>query len=276
MTPHYFAGQRLAGTRLDSQGEKLSLEDLRNYVDFCKDRRVPLHQQHQIGEPTMGFIENIRLVQDDQSDEEWVVIGDVTVESGAFEKGFGGFSISFMAPLVDRASATCLLYVPYPHYNNKELIEELAENPNLKIGKWIKKSAESANHALFGATIAFALTPVWDHLYKSKIAPVIENFLGDHLKFLAAKNIFLEHIQIVLHNGHEVELRFIPERGKEQWCFSQQSVMAGISLVAQKIHNNPLAEEHGVQRVVLRYSTSARAYELSRIEYRNGYVDAGT
>ncbi len=273
MTVHRFEGQKLAGTTLDSQGERLTLEDLQGYVDFCRGRKVPLHQQHQMGEPTTGFIENVRLMQDDESNGDWTVLGDVTVESGAFEKGMRGFSISFVRPLVERELANCFLDIPYPHYNNQEFVAELASDLDLKIGRWVKKSAGNTDYALFGATIAFALTPVWDHLYKSRVAPIIDRFLDEHLDRLTAKSLTLEHIQIVLHGGHEVELRFISERGKERWCFAQQCLTAGITLVAQKLQTNPMADEHGVQRVVLRYSTPDRAYEVSRIEYRNGHID---
>lgn len=272
MTVHRFEGQKLAGTSLDSQGERLRLEDLQAYVAFCGGRKLPLHQQHQMSEPTTGFIENVRLVQEGAT-EDWAVLGDVTVESGAFDKGMRGFSISFMAPLVEREHANCLLYIPYPHYNNQEFVAELASDSDLKIGKWVKKSAETTTYALFGATIAFALTPVWDHFYKSRIAPIIDRFLDDHLEQLGSKNLSLEHVQIVLHGGHEVELRFIPERGKERWCFSQRCIATGIALVAQKLLTNAVANEYGVQRVVLRYSTISRAYEISRIEYRNGHID---
>lgn len=273
MTVHRFEGQKLAGTSLDTQGERLSLEDLQSYVTFCKGRKLPLHQQHQMAEPTIGYIENIRLVEDEKQNGEWVVLGDITVEAGAFDKGMRGFSISFMAPLVEVESADCLLYIPFPYYTSQEFVSELASDPNLKIGKWVKKSADLTNYALFGATIAFALTPVWDHIYKSRVAPIIDRFLDDHLAKLSSKNLSLEHVQIVLHGGHEVELRFVPERGKERWCFAEQCITAGISLVAQKLHASPMADEHGVQRVVLRYSPVDRAYEISRVEYRNGHVD---
>lgn len=272
MTVHRLEGQKLAGTSLDSQGERLALEDLQDYVDFCRGRKLPLHQQHQMGEPTTGFIENVRLVQDDNT-AEWVVIGDVTIESGAFDKGMRGFSISFIKPLVEREHADCLLYIPYPHYNNHEFVAQLATDQDLKIGKWVKKSADNTAYALFGATIMFALTPVWDHFYKSRVAPIVDRFLDEHLEPLGAKGISLEHVQVVLHGGYEVELRFIPERGKERWCFAQQCITAGIALVAQRLQANPIADEHGVQRVVLRYSIPGRAYEVSRIEYRNGHTD---
>lgn len=272
MMVHRIEGQKLAGTSLDSQGERLTLKDLQEYVDFCRGRKVLLHQQHQMGEPTTGFIENVRLVQGDSKDD-WAVLGDVTIESGAFDKGMRGFSISFMAPLVEREAADCLLYIPFPHYNDQEFVEQLATDPDLKIGKWVKKSAEATTYALFGATIAFALTPVWDHIYKSRVAPIVDRFLDEHLERLSAKKIHLEHLQIVLHGGHEVELRFIPERGKERWCFAHQCITEGIALVAQKLQANVMADEHGVQRVVLCYSAPDRAYEVLRIEYRNGHVD---
>jgi len=273
MTHLRLEGQKLAGTSLDSQGERLSLEDLQAYCEYCRGKKVPLHQQHQMGEPTTGFIENVRIVPDTSVAGEWSVIGDVTVLRGALDKGLRGFSISFVAPLVERDSAECLLYIPHPHYNNHALVSDLAADEQLKIGKWVKKCADPSSYALFGATIAFALTPAWDHIYKSHVAPVIDRFINDTFPRLQQEGLKLEHVQVVFHNGHDVELRFVPEPGKEQWCFSKDCLVSGIGKVASRLEHDPLANSHGVQRVVLRYDVSQRAYDLVRIEYRHGHID---
>lgn len=272
MSSVHIKGQKLAGTSLDSQGERLSLDELRAYCDFCKGKRMPLHQQHQMGEPTTGYIENVQIAQDPADQNEWCVIGDVTIEHGSLDKGLRGFSISFVAPLVERAGADCLLYIPYPHYNDAALVSDLASDVDLEIGRWIKKNVDPSSHALFYTVLAFALTPVWDHFYKSRSSPIIDRFLDAHLSRLQAKGLELEHVQMVFHAGHEVELRFIPERGKERWCFSQISLVGGIKLVAARLENDQMATECGVRRVVLRFDPTQRAYEVVRTEYRNGIV----
>ena len=168
MTDQVFERQTIASTKIDSQGERLSIDDLRGYVEFCRGRKVPLHQHHQMIAPTTGYIENVRLIEDFGNPGEWMVVGDLTVQSGKYMGELGGFSISFTAPLVQRENASCLLYIPYPHYNDDELVSALASDPELTIGKWIKKSADPATYALFGATIVFVLRPAWDHLlYKT-------------------------------------------------------------------------------------------------------------
>ena len=272
MTTVRFVGQKLGGTSLDSQGECLALEDLIAYTEFCRGRRIPLHQRHDMSEPTTGFIENVRVELDEASPRNWVLLGDVTVQRGALNDGLRGFSISFVAPLVQRVHPLSLLYIPHPHYKDSALVAELSGDEGLNIGKWIKKSDSSEAIALFGAALAFALAPAWDHFYKAKVAPAIDAFLERHFATINGAGLGLEHVQVVYIDGEEVELRFIPERGKERWCFSHDALCAGIRLVAAKLDADPLATVVAVRRVVLRFEVSSREYEIVRIEYGDGAV----
>lgn len=145
--------QKIAGTGLDSQGERLALDDLMAYRDYCEGKRVPLHQKHSMSDPTLGYIENVRLIQDGSDGESWSVIGDVVITQGALPDGLKGFSISFTAPLVEVEDPEFLLYIPYPHYNDAQFVADLASDSRLKIGKWIKKSAEVSDLAIFGLTV---------------------------------------------------------------------------------------------------------------------------
>lgn len=260
--------QKIAGTALDSQGERLALDDLMAYRDFCEGKRVPLHQEHSMGEPTLGYIENVRLVQDGSDVESWSVIGDVIVTQGSLPEGLNGFSISFTAPLVEVEHPEFLLYIPYPHYNDATFVAELASNPRMKIGKWIKKSAEATEVAIFGLSVSFLLAPVWDDLYKNDLSPRIKSFIAEGWPKLRSKGMTLEHVQQVIHSGRVVELRFIPERGKEEACLSPEQIQAGIRLVAKYLDENHSQESAAIVRIVMRYETALRGYEILRIEHQ--------
>jgi hypothetical protein len=259
--------QKIAGTSLDSQGERLALDDLKAYCDFCRGRRVPLHQKHSMGEPTLGYIENVRLIADESGDG-WSVIGDVAVTQGTLPDDLRGFSVSFTAPLVEAEDPEFLLYIPYPHYNDREFVEELASDRSVKVGKWVKKSAEVSEFAIFGLAISFWLRPVWDDLYKNDLSPRIRRFLSESWPKLQSKGLALEHVQIVIHSGREIELRFIPDRGREEACLSPEQIQSGIKLVAGYLDESHSQEAPVIERIVLRYAADSRCYEIARVEHR--------
>ncbi|MBB4725716.1 hypothetical protein [Xanthomonas euvesicatoria] len=221
-----------------------------------------------MGEPTLGYIENVRLIADKSGEGGWSVVGDVVITQGTLLDGLKGFSISFTAPLIDAEDPEFLLYIPYPHYNDREFVEDLASDSSVKIGKWIKKSAEISELAIFGLTISFWLRPVWDDLYKNDLSPRIRKFLSGSWPKLKAKGLTLEHLQVVIHSGREIELRFIPDRGKEEACLSPEQIQGGIRLVAEYLDENNQQEAPVIERIVLRYATDSRCYEIARVEQR--------
>lgn len=260
--------QKIAGTSLDSQGERLVLDDLKAYCEFCRGRRVPLHQKHSMGEPTLGYIENVRLIADNTDEDGWSVVGDVVITQGGLPDGLKGFSISFTAPLVDAEDPEFLLYIPYPHYNDREFVDGLASDSTVKVGKWVKKSAEISELAIFGLAISFWLRPVWDDLYKNDLSPLIRKFLSESWPKLKAKGLALEHVQVVIHSGRAIELRFIPDRGKEEACLSPEQIQGGIRLVAEYLDKSSQHEALAIERIVLMYAIDSRCYEIARIEHR--------
>jgi len=264
----HFLNQKIAGTSLDSQGERLALDDLKAYVNYCKGKRVPLHQKHSIGEPILGYIENVRLIPNDSNVDSWSVVGDVVVTQGALPDGLKGFSISFTAPLVEVKDPESLLYIPYPHYNDAQFVADLSSDSSMKIGKWVKKSAEVSELAIFGLTVSFWLRPIWDDLYKNELSPRIRRFITEAWPKLRSKGLTLEHVQIVIHSGREIELRFIPERGKEDSCLCPEQIQAGIRLVAKYLDESHSQESPVIERIVMRYETSLRCYEIVRVEHQ--------
>lgn len=268
-----FLNQTLGGTRLDRQGERLPLAELQAICEKFHGKRIPLHQKHSMAEATLGYIENLRTVPDGKNSGDWSLIGDVFITQGELDEALKGFSISLTLPLREVEDPEFLLYIPYPYYNDSALIEGLATDSTLSIGKWVKKEADPTAWAIFGATIAFAVTPIWDDIYKRKIAPVVDRFLETHFLKLQQAGMNLEHVQHLIYESHQVEIRFIPAPGKEPFCFSTDLLRAGISNVIEYLNQDPKAKEPGVERIVLSYDVGCRAYTLLRVEYKNGEVE---
>jgi hypothetical protein len=221
-----------------------------------------------MGEPTLGYIENVRLIADSTGEEGWSVVGDVVITQGTLPDGLKGFSISFAAPLVDSEDPEVLLYIPHPHYNDRYFVEDLASDSSVKVGKWVKKSAEISELAIFGLAVSFWLRPVWDDLYKNDLSPRIRKFLSGSWPKLKARGLTLEHVQVVIHSGREIELRFIPDRGKVEACLSPEQIQGGIRLVAEYLDEISQQEAPAIERIVLRYATESRCYEITRVEHR--------
>ena len=78
--------QTLGGTSLDLQGERLTKAFLEQYCAAAYGKRVPLHREHDMARPTVGYIENIRLVPDADHAGEWRLVGDVSLEEGELDE----------------------------------------------------------------------------------------------------------------------------------------------------------------------------------------------
>lgn len=267
-----YLSQTIAGTRLDLQGERLPREVLDVICASASGKRLPVHQHHNMALPVLGHMENLRVVSDDQNPGEWRLVADLYLEEGSVDDVRRGFSISTAIHLRRNEDADAFVHVPHPFYNDHELIDELLNDPSLNVGKWVKKNAEAAGWALFGGTLVFVFTPIWDHVYKTKVHPAVERFLARHGSNLANRGLQLEHVQLALLCGHQVEIRFIPASGLEQFGFAEELLRGGLSLVAA-LESQPRAREPGISRVVLTYDKGSRAYEIARLEYVDGTVD---
>jgi hypothetical protein len=267
-----FVDQPLASTNLDSQGERLSVIFLRQFYERMVGRRFPVHQQHDMSKRVAGYIENVRLVADRRNSGEWQLIGDVFVECGTINDILGGFSISGTEVLFCPEAASALIYLPFPHYNDSEFIAELLSDPELTVGKWIKKEAIPLGWVMLGSVIAFAITPVWDDVYKRKIAPRIDKLIERLLPRFQEKGLKIELVQIVLFLGAEVEVRIIPSANSNSSSLRSEGVHGGLKVVVDFLETDQKSNIVGVSRVVIFHDDSIPAYRLHRVEYADGDV----
>jgi hypothetical protein len=166
--------QTLASTREDRHGERVSKEVLEAYCTAARGRR-PLNEQHDMRRRTVGWIENLRVVPDPDAEGEWALKGDVYCTSADLGTALKGFSISFFQGLAGPAEPERAIYVPYPHYNDKQFIDSLAEDDEaLHVGKVVRKALDESTVAVLISLVLFVLGPEWQHVYDERVRPNLE------------------------------------------------------------------------------------------------------
>jgi hypothetical protein len=183
-------GQILAGTRVDSHGERVPKAVLDSFAEQYAGKRMPLNQQHDLSLVSPGFVENLRVVPDERNRGDWSLVGDVSYDGESVQSAIGGFSISFLE-IFRRSEAQELffVYLSYPHYNDAALVDELFEDGFVSVGRWAKKAADPVTVGLVGAAAVFFLKPVWEDLYKTQIAPHVYRFFSEKFAKLREKSI---------------------------------------------------------------------------------------
>ena len=142
----------------------------------------------------------------------------------------------------------------------------------MTVGKWIKKGAEPIAWAVLGSVIAFVVTPIWDDIYKRKIAPRLDELIKNYREPLNAKGVKIELIQIVLFKDAAVEVRIVPTKGDQVTCLQTEIVQAGLQKVVVFLQADVKANSVGVKRIVIFYDDGKAAYLLHRVEYEDGNV----
>jgi hypothetical protein len=268
----HILGQVLAGTQLDKQGEKLSKEFLARFCQYTDGKKIPLYQHHDMSNETVGYFNNIRLVECVDALGEWNLIADVYAEKGFLDEAIGGFSISGFELIHSPDSPDCLLYLPFPEYNEDELLNYFIALENIQLNKWIKKAADPVSAALLVAAATIVITPVWDDVYKRKIAPKIDSFMANSWPKLKKKKLNLEHIQVVDYKGSEIQVRLIGEKGKESICYSSVVIEGALKVAIESIKMEN-KEHDPIHKIVLVYHSDVTAYVIFRVEYSSGEVN---
>jgi hypothetical protein len=193
-------GQVLTSTSIDSQGEQLTKTDLVELLGASPDP-LPLNYMHDMGKQYCGIARNLRIEQDESTEDLYYLKADVEMEDELFDallkSGRGGFSWSLTVKLGKNYEGDehpeVMIYLPWPFYNDKELISRLLASPQRTlVGKWVKKGAEPTLIALIASPIMFILGPIWQGVYDRHIAPSIRNSY-EQLKVLWDKRMSTVH-----------------------------------------------------------------------------------
>ncbi|MGD0277482.1 MAG: hypothetical protein ABSB79_15800, partial [Syntrophales bacterium] len=174
----YILNQTISGTREDSHGEKQTKEFLEK---LCRvlGKRCPLYQQHDMQKNNIGYVENFRVVPDEDYPGEWLLKGDVYYTCNNVDDALKGFSYSFTVLHEDSPNhAEYSVYIPYPYYNDQNLILYLKDK-SIAFGYWYKKAAEQINVALIVTGINLLIAPLWKQVYDETVAPHIKKILRE-------------------------------------------------------------------------------------------------
>jgi hypothetical protein len=266
-----FKDQIIAGTRLDGHGERYSKEFFEKLVKTMP-ARAPLNQEHEMGLPSAGYLENFRLVQHDNNSDEWNVIADVYLENGDLDSALKGFS--FSATSVEWGnieSPTEIILLPFPLYNDQELIQELLDqSAEIAVGKWIKKGL---GEVLIGMAITagfVAISPEWDIQYRERIRPKLINIIRK-LPRLIGKGISMDIVhRFTGYQGEEVQVYFIPDRENELESHTEKNIYVGLNRVMSNLSRDQKAKSVGVTRVKLKFDSELGEYTIFRILYQDG------
>ncbi|MBI5773996.1 MAG: hypothetical protein HZA89_09680 [Verrucomicrobia bacterium] len=264
-------GQIVSGTREDSQGERRSKEFLEKLAS-PPNKRVPLSQHHDMSKETIGYLENFRVEADPNQAGEWFLKADVFFTTDSIDEALKGFSYSLTEVFTgNRVNPIGELHLPFPFYNDKELIKEfLSTEPAVAIGKWHKKAADGGTTALIIAVATFMLKPAWETVYKELVEPHVKK-LGELIPKLKSKGLSPHFVQVLRRpTGEKFGVYFIPQHGKEEFCLSPEKIKAGIGELDRFSKSDPKVSAVGIHTARMLFDSKLQQYRIIHIQYGDG------
>lgn len=257
-------------TRLDSQRERQSKETLEEIAAHMP-RRFPLGQHHDMSKPYLGYMENVRVVPNAQEHGEWVLIADICVETGTLDDALGGFSYGWTSNYrSNRDSADGAVYLPYPYYNDDELIDRLLDRaPPLQVGKWHKKAATPDPLGLIVSFVLFILAGPWQKLYDTKVHPYLMQLVG-RLKETLGDLDYNYGFHVRDEQGRIVSVYLIPAAREALYLSQVAALKTGLEVASTYLHTSELAKSRGVYLLKLRYDSTKGAYSVLSAQFNDG------
>jgi len=218
----------------------------------------------------VGHINNFDVIPDKTDESHWNLVGDIYFHDVDIDSALRGFSYSVNIDITgDLENKEVAVYVPFPHYNSSDLLEEIVElSDGISAGAWKKKNASPDYISLAISLALFVAAPAYTNIWNTKISPVLSK-----LKDRLGNSHSTDFVQVA--KGHLEEIYgiyFIPERGREEGCFILEKIIAGIELVNRHVANDEIAREKGLHIVKLKYSLRSQEFELIVVEYLDGSI----
>lgn len=263
--------QTIGSTREDLHGEKRPKEF---FERFAKDwgERKPLHQHHDMSKETIGYMENFRVVPDEEYDGEWCLKADIYITSDDVDEAMRGFSYSCIETVWGKKdNYQHCIFLPFPHYNDKDFIDELvASSKDLAVGRLIQKQLDPLTVGLITTSITFLLAPGWTNIYNEHVRPRIKS-LFSYIPKLKKKHIspeFYMHVQG--HKKEMIQVNYIPDRANETESLNDEYVFDGLKQVDEFINKDIKSRTIGIKRIKLYFDTTSSTYKLFHVEYLDG------
>lgn len=268
---HKYLNQIVAGTHIDEQGEKMTKQIFEKLISSSAPK-MPLHQHHDMGRKTLGYLENFKLVPDKKHKAEWNVIADVYITSDNIDEALNGFSFSMLETVGGNTEAPLFyIHLPYPVYNDIEFIESLIrEDDDLLVGKWVKKALDPIMIALITTGIALFFAPEWDIQYKKRIRPAMERLLK-FVPIISEKKVSVDLIQhVVGHLEEKVKVYFVPDRSDIIGSYKEEYILSALKDVEEFLNSDIKAKVTGIEMVKLYFDKMKSKYLLFHVQYLDG------
>jgi len=236
---------------------------------------MPLNQHHDMSMPSPGYAENLRVVPDPDSHDDWYLVGDVRFEGDRLRLPIGGFSISFTELIrTGRDQELFRIYLPYPHHQDEQFVEALFEDGFTAVGRVAKKGAETDTIAVIATVVVAVLAPIWDQTYKTHIAPHVERFFRAKFGPMRQRGLGANFLQHLSYDGHEAQVMLVPARGNEEHCFSIEKTTSAML----KAHEYLIGLDKGhvrVSKIYFVFDTERDSYEMFEIVFADGSTTKG-
>ncbi|OEU70825.1 MAG: hypothetical protein BA863_12005 [Desulfovibrio sp. S3730MH75] len=262
--------QIIAGTDKDSHGESYPKDFFEDLLEATPEI-MPLHTQHDMGAKTSGFLTNFKLVP---HKDHWVVRADVHIDKESENPDLNGFSFSATMEMAGKLENPIFnIYLPYPNYNDRELVNELLlDEPDLMVGKWVKKSLDPLSIGLIASAALLIVSPEWEIQYKQHVRPFLKKLLL-YIPKLKKKNIPVDLVQQVEYYGHTVAIYFVPDRTNEilnEESTQIEHIETGYKNAIDFMTNDSKSSLVGVKMIKLLYDPEIHEYTVFHIQYSNG------
>lgn len=269
--PKILKGQVVASTCGDLQGEDLTRNELEEYVARAPGR-MPLRQRHDLALEVVGYLENLRVEEDADHAGCYKLLADIEVTVSDLAPDLRGFSVAFLAE-IDRntASPHLFIYLPRPLYRDEELVQSiLNEEPSVCVGKFVKKQLDPVSIGLIATAVVLIVGPEWEIQYRERVRPALIRLLK-LLPKLNERGASADLMQMVedLHEN-QVQVVFLPERGKEASCLAPALVEQGLAVAKFFLNSDPKSSAVGVRRMTLRWRPEQPPYRIAHVEYLDG------
>lgn len=262
----------LSGTMEDAHGETLTKAELEGILASMPATAV-LHHHHDMSLPVVGKWANARLEPDADNPGHWVLVADGEVPEGVDPSELGkGFSIAFTAGITRNSDRpTLALYLPFPAYNDQELIDELVnEFPDVAVGKSVKKEVNLALVGLIVTSVCFVLRPLWQHTYDELIRPHWQRAL-DGAKAFGRRGLRTDVRSLVQLPGRdEVRVHLIPERGNELATLEHDLWQRLLQDLEAQLTAHEAGGGRWPERVIAVYDPKRTGYHICQMTFEDG------
>lgn len=262
-------GQRVASTLTDSQGEKLSLENLQKLLEMSNAQDyVLLGDEHDLAKRHKGYIKNFRIVKSETEKDEYHLIADVYCQDVA-NWSSGGFSWSLIEHFPNQdVDSELHVFLPYPYYNENDYLTELKSHDGYALGSWKKKSADPTIIGLIYNSVALFLTPIWNSIYKNQVEPRLIDLFEKIFKN-KPESLKYDLIQNVMHpQGYVFKVYFLLSKADLNISVEQFRLRYGVEIVRQYIENT--TDNNRISMIIMRFVDENSGFQIWSIEYQDG------